>query len=104
MNYVNFPFIVNSDRRDGSFNIFDNAFWMLVDISDKLWVSNKTEDVNVKIVNNLNIDLTVKCNLNWKWKKKIKSCCECKTLSRRYVYNRNYIWKPTTCACGCDTK
>ena len=37
---------------------------MLVDISGKLWVPNKTEDVNVKIVNNLNIDLTVKCNLN----------------------------------------
>ena len=64
MNYVNFPFIVNSDRCDGNFNIFDNAFLMLVDISGKLQVPNKTEGVNVKIVNNLSIDLTVKCNLN----------------------------------------
>ena len=39
-----YPFVVNLDRCDGSCNSLD-------DLSDRIYVSNKTEDLNAKVFN-----------------------------------------------------
>ena len=39
-----YPFVVNLDRCDGSCNSLD-------DLSNRIYVSNKTEDLNAKVIN-----------------------------------------------------
>ena len=59
-----YPFVLSFDRRDGSCNTLDGLYEMIIDMSDRLCVPNKTENVNVEVVSlisrNNELKLTVK--------------------------------------------
>ena len=100
--------MISLDRFNGSCNVFDI-------LSSRIYVPNKTEDVNLDVFNmitGINKSKTItkhifcncKCkfdgrkfNLNQEWSKD-KSWCECKTLLKNRVRKKDRIWNPITCA------
>ena len=69
-----YPFVLSFDRRDGSCNTLDGLYEMIFDMSDRLCVSNKIENVNVEVVSmisrNNELKLTVKstsCNFRYRF-------------------------------------
>ena len=100
-----YPFVVNLDRCVGSCNT-------LYDLSNKVCVPRKTEDLNVSVFNMItrirgskyvsckykcNFDGT-KCNLNQKWNNN-KCQRECKNLQEYNLCEKDYIWNPAPCSC-----
>ena len=104
-----YTFAVNLDRcvRIDRSNIF-------TDLCDKVFVPNKTEDLNLSIfnmitgINNSNskhlsceckcIFEGKKCYLNQKWNNN-KCRCICKNPKKDCVCEKHYIWNPATCSC-----
>ena len=101
-----YPFTVKLDKCVGSFNI-------LKDLSNKVCVQNKTEDLNLSVFNmvagiNQSKILTKCISCEWKCKFDGRKCnsnqwwnndkyqCECK---KHRICERDYIWNPTTCIC-----
>ena len=101
-----YPFSVKLDRCVGSCNTLN-------DLSNKVCVPNKTEDLNLSVFNtirgiNESKSLTKhisygykckfdgrKCNSN-QWWDDDKCRCECK---KRHVCEKDYIWNAATCSC-----
>ena len=93
--FHNYPFAVKLDRCVGSCNTLN-------DLSNKVRVSNKTEDLNLSVFNmitGINESETlikhVPCNSD-QWWNNDKCQCECK---KRRVCEK-YMWNPATCSCG----
>ena len=101
-----YPFAVKLDRCVGSCNT-------IADLSNKVCVPNKTEDLNLNVFNmiadinesktlkkhiscecNCKFDIT-KCNSS-QWWNNSKYRCECK---KHNICENDYIWNPTTCSC-----
>lgn len=59
-----YSFVLSFDRHDGSCNTVDGLYEIIFDMSDRLCVPNKTENVNVEVVSmisrNNELKLTVK--------------------------------------------
>ena len=103
-----YPFAINLDRRARSCNTLD-------DLSNKVCIPNKTEDLNLNIFNmipGLNESKTLtkhisckceckfesrKCNLNQKWNNN-KCPCECKN-PKEHQCKKGYFWNPAKCSC-----
>ena len=103
-----YPFAVNLDRFAGSCNTLD-------DLSNKVRVPNKTEDLNLQVFNmitGINESRTLtkhisckceckfddrKCNLNQNWNDD-KCQCDCKN-SKEYQCEEGYFWNPAKCSC-----
>ena len=85
----------------------------LNDLSNKVCVPNKTEDLNLSVINmitgknelktltkhisytcNCKFDGT-KCNSNHNWNNN-KRWCECK---KHNINEKDYMWNPATCSC-----
>ena len=102
-----YPFAVKLDRCVGSCKTLD-------DLSNKVCIPNKTEDLNVDMFNmitRINESKTLtkyisckckckfdgrKCNSN-QWWNNDKCRCESK---KHHIREKNYIWNPNTCICG----
>ena len=101
-----YPFAVKSDRCVGSCNT-------LSDLSNKVCILNKTEDLNLSVFNMItginepktltkhisckckcNLDGT-KCNTNQWWNNN-KCRCECKKI---HLCEKDYSWNRATCNC-----
>ena len=105
-NFTTIPFAVKLDRYVGSCN-------NLNDLSNKVRVPNKTEDLNLSIFNmitGINESKTLKKNISCKWKckfdgRKSNSDHWWKNDKCRYEYKKchvcekDYIWNPATCSC-----
>ena len=101
-----YPFAVKLDRCVGSCNTLN-------DLSNKVCVPNKTEDLNLSVFNmitGINESKTLtkhisceckcrfdgrKCNSNQWWNNN-KCWCECKKYN---ISEKDYIWNPATCNC-----
>ena len=101
-----YPFSVKLDRCAESCN-------NLNDLSNKVCVPNKTEDLNLSVFNmitGINESKTLtkhisceckckfdgrNCNLDKSWNND-KCRCECK---KRHVCEKDYVWNPATCNC-----
>ena len=101
-----YPFTVKLDRYVGSCNTLN-------DLSNKVCVPNKTEDLNLSVFNmitGINESKTLtkhisceckckfdgrKCNSNQK-SNNDKCRCECK---RHHISEKDYIWNPASCGC-----
>ena len=89
-------------------------YYNIHDLSNKVCIPNKTEDLNLRVFNMITeisesrtltkhisceckckIDGT-KCNSNQWWNNN-KCRCECK---KRHICEKDYVWNPTTCNCG----
>ena len=97
------------DRYVGSCNTLN-------DLSNKVCVPNKTEDLNIHIFNmitGINESKILanyisceckwtfderKCNSNQKWNND-KCRCECKNLKEQNACEKDYIWNLATCGC-----
>ena len=95
-----YPFIISQERCNGTYNTADYPF-------GRMCVSNKREDVNLKVFNMIKrlkesktLAKYISCEFRWEldgrkcnsrqtWK---KGNCQCECTS----------WNPSTCACGCD--
>ena len=104
-----YPFAVNLERCVGSCNTLN-------DLSNKVCVSNKTEDLNLSMFNMItwiNELKTLakhisreckckfdgrKCNSNQKWNND-KCRCKCKNKEKRCVCAKDYIWNPAIILC-----
>ena len=104
LNY--YLFVVKFDRFVGSCNTLD-------DLSNKVCVSNKTEDLNLSVFNmitGMNESKTLtkhvscecickfdgrKCDSNQKWNNK-KCQYRCK---KHEICEKDYIWNTATCSC-----
>ena len=93
-------------------NLVNGSCNTLDDLSDRICVPNKTEDVNLSVFNmiiRINELKTLanhisckckckfdnrKCKSNQKWVKN-KCQCDCKNPRKQ----KNYIWNPSTCTC-----
>ena len=103
-----FSFVLNLDRSVGKCNILN-------DLSNKVCVSNKTEDLNLSVLNMItgikkSKTLTTehiscerrykfdarKYNSDQKWNNDNKCWCECK---KCHICGKDYIWNPATCNC-----
>ena len=100
-----YQLMVSLDRCNGGCNILDDS-------SSRIYVPNKTEDVNLNIFNmiariNLSKTLTKyipygckckfdgrKCNSNQKWNKEL-CWCECKNPIKHHECEEDYIWNPS---------
>ena len=107
-----YPFMVNLDRCIRSCNILN-------DLSNKICVSNETEDLNVSVLNKIT-GITEsktlakhisdeckskfdgsKCNSNQKWNN--YNCrIESKNPKGHHVCKKDYIWSPATSSCKND--
>ena len=101
-----YPFAVKLDRCVGICNTLNN-------LSNKVCVSNKTEDLNLSkfnMITRINESKTLakhisceckckidgrKCNSN-KWWNNDKRRCECK---KHNIWEKDYIWNPASCSC-----
>ena len=100
-----YPFAVNLERCVESCNILN-------DLSNKVCVPNKTEDLNLSMFNMITgtnelktstkhvlreckckFDVR-KCNSNQNWN---NDQCECKC-NKDHIYEKYYIWNPATCS------
>ena len=104
-----YPFAVKSDRCVGSCNTLNN-------LSNKVCVPNKTEDLNLSVFNliiRINESKTLakhlpcerkcrfggkKCNSDQWWNNN-KCWCECK---QHHVCEEDYIWNPIWNSCSCE--
>ena len=101
-----YPFSVKLDRYTGSSNTLN-------DLSNKVWIPNKTEDLNLIVFSTfteINESKTLTKHTSCKWKCKFdgRSCnsdqwwnngkCWCKS-KKRHVCEKDYVWNPTTCNC-----
>ena len=101
-----YPFMVKLDRSVGSCNTLN-------DLSNKVYVPNKTEDLNLSMFNMItginesktltkHISCECKCRFDGRkcnsdqWWNNDKCWCECK---KRHVCEKDYVWNPTTCNC-----
>ena len=99
--------MVNLDRSVGKCKIF-------IDLSNKVYVPNKREDLNLSVLNMItgikkmktlttkHISCERRCKFdarkydsNQKWNNG-KCWCECK---KRHICVKDYIWNPATCNC-----
>ena len=101
-----YPFAVKLDRCVGICNTLNN-------LSNKVCVPNKTEDLNLSefnMITRINESKTLakhisceckykidgrKCNSN-KWWNNDKRRCECK---KHNICEKDYIWNPASCSC-----
>ena len=101
-----YPLAVILDRCMGNYNIHN-------DLSNKVCVTNKTEDLNGSMLNmitEINELKTLtkhisyeckckfdsrKCNSNQKWN---NNQCRYKC-KKHHIYKTSYIWNPATCSC-----
>ena len=101
-----YPFSVKLDRCVGSYNALNN-------LSKKVCIPNKTEDLNLSVSNmitgaNESKTLTehisceckckfngTKCNSN-QWWNNDKCWCDCKKI---HLFEKDYVWNPATCNC-----
>ena len=101
-----YPFAVKLDRYVGSWNTLN-------DLSNKVSVPNKTEDLNLSQFNmitgihelkTLTKDISCeckckfdgrKCNSNQWWNSN-KCLCEGK---KQHIWEKDYIWNPSACSC-----
>ena len=98
-----YPFSVKWDRYVGSCNTLN-------DLSNKVCVPNKTEDLNLSVFNmitginelkiskrlfhaNVNVNL-IEQNVSLQWLNNDKCWCEWK---KHHVCEKEYIWNPSTC-------
>ena len=104
-----YPFAVNLDRCIRSCNTLN-------DLSNKLCVPSKTEELVLSVFNKITgiNELKIltkhiscecksqfdgsKCNLNQKWNN-TKCRCESKNLKEHYARKKDYIWNSATCTC-----
>ena len=85
----------------------------LDDLSNKVYVPNKTEDLSLniyKMITEINVSKTLtkhiscecKCRFDGRncnsgqWSNNDRCWCECKKL---HVCEKNYVWNPATCNC-----
>ena len=103
---LHYPLAVNLDKSVKSCKTLN-------DLSNKVCVSNKTEDLNLIVSNMIiginesktllkHISCKCKCkfdgrkwNSNQKWNND-KCRCECK---KHHICEKGYIWNPATCSC-----
>ena len=100
-----YPFTVKLDKCVGSCNTLN-------DLSYKVCVSNKTEDLNLSVFNMItginewktltkHISCECKCRYDGRtcnsdqWWSNDKCRCECK---KRRVCEKDYVWNPATCS------
>ena len=105
-----YPFAVRSDRCFGSCN-------SLNDLSNKACIPNKTEDLNLSMINMItgvkesktltkHISCECKCRFDGRkcnsnqWWNNNKWWCECK---KHHAYEKDYIWNPATCSGKIET-
>ena len=104
--YHYYPFAVKLDRCVGSFNTLN-------DLSNKVCIPNKTEDLNLSVFNmitGINESKRLakhisckckcrfdgeKCNTNQWWNNN-KRRCESKNI---HLCENDYVWNPATCTC-----
>ena len=104
-----YSFVVGLDRCFGSCNTLD-------ELSNRVCIPNKTEDLNVNVLNimtgiNESKILTKhlsckcerkfdgrKCNSNQKWNNN-KCRCQCKNPKEHNSCKKDYIWNSATCIC-----
>ena len=89
------------------------SFNTLNDLSNKVYVLNKTEDLDLSVFNLItginesktltkHISCECKCKFNGRncnsdqWWNNDKCRCECK---KRHVCEKDYVWNPGTCNC-----
>ena len=101
------PFTVKLDICVGSCNTLNN-------LSNKVCVSNETEDLNLSMFNMIkginesktltkHISSKCKCKFdgrkcNWnQWRNNDKGRCKCK---KQNICEKDFIWNPATCSCG----
>ena len=101
-----YPFADKLDRFVGSCNTLN-------DLSNKVFVPNKREDLNLSMFNmitGINESKTLTKHVSWEykcrfdgrkynsgqWWNKDKCWCECK---KRHKCEKDYIWNPFTCSC-----
>ena len=101
-----YPFAVKLDRCLGRCNTVN-------DLSNKVCVPNKTEDLNLSVFNMItginesetlirHVSCEFKCRFDDKkcnsdqWWNNDKCCCECK---KRHLCEKGYVWNPTTFSC-----
>ena len=82
-----YPFAVKLNRCAGSCNAFN-------DLSSKVCVPNKTEDLNIHVFN-----LITKKNESKLLTKDISCKCKCKFVGRKC--NSNHRWNNEKCQCEC---
>ena len=82
-----YPFMINLDKCSGSCNSVNN-------LSIKMCVPNKTEDINVKVfhmITNSNEAKTMAKHIS----------CDCKRKRNSTTCNSNQKWSNETCQCEC---
>ena len=101
-----YPFAVKLGKCTGSFNTLN-------DLSNRVCVSNKTNDLNIHVLNMitgknqgkiLTKDISCKCKCRFvekkcssvQWWNNNTCLCECK---KRHVCDKDYTWNPATCSC-----
>ena len=101
-----YPFAAKLDRCVGSFN-------SLIELSNKVCIPNKTEDLNLNVLNmttfikelktfGKNISWKCRCTIDWAKCKSTQLCnnnkywSECK---KHHICEKDYIWNPATCNC-----
>ena len=104
--FLSYWFVVKLDRCAGS-------CITLNDWSNKVFVPNKTEDINLSMFNMItginesktltkHISCECKCKFDERkcnsdqWWNNDKCKCECK---KRHVCEKNYVWNPAACSC-----
>ena len=100
-----YPFAAKLDRCVGSFN-------SLIELSNKVCIPNKTEDLNLNVLNmttfikelktfGKNISWKCRCTIDWAKCKSTQLCnnnkywSECK---KHHICEKDYIWNPATCS------
>ena len=100
-----YPFAVKLDRYIGSFDTLN-------DLSNKVCIPNKTEDLNLSVFNMIiainesknlkGISCKCKRELNGtkcnstQWWNNDKCWCQCK---KHHICEKDYVWNPATCNC-----
>ena len=104
--FLSYSFVDKLDRCAGS-------CITLNDWSNKVFVPNKTEDINLSMFNMItginesktltkHISCECKCKFDERkcnsdqWWNNDKCKCECK---KRHVCEKNYVWNPAACSC-----
>ena len=102
---------MNTVKNFTTFHLQLNYCNILNDLSNKVCAGNKTEVLNLNVLNMItgiiesktlikHISCKCKCKFNGRncnsnqWWNSDKCCCECK---KRHVCEKDYIWNPTTC-------
>ena len=95
--FHHYPFAVKLDRCVGTCNTSN-------DLSNKVCVPNKTEDLNLSVFN-----MTARINKSKTLTKHVSCKCKCRFDGRKcnsdQCWNNNkcekeYVWDPAICSCG----